>query len=183
MRTARTARTTRTVRTTRTRSVAAASAFAALALFAGACSNDSGSDSGSGSGSDKGSSDSADGGKGADADKAFKERECLRKHGLKVAEPKSGEDVRGITIGGDMSKEKMQKAMKDCGMGGGSKGGGISQADKDKMLKYAQCMRKNGFNMPDPKFDGGAMQAQPMPKGAEAKKMEKAADACKGIVG
>ncbi|MEU6820374.1 hypothetical protein ABZ921_07075 [Streptomyces atriruber] len=177
MRTARTTRPSRTTGpTTRTRSVAFASAFAALALFAGACS--SGSDSGSGSGS----SDSADGGKGADADKAFKERECLRKNGLKVPEPKSGEDSRGITIGGDMSKEKMEAAMKKCGMGGGSKGGGVSQADKDKMLKYAQCMRKNGFNMPDPKFDGGAMQAQPMPKGAEAKKMEKAAEACKGIV-
>lgn len=184
MRTARTTRPSRTTspgrsnRPSRTRSVAFASAFAALALFAGACSSGSDSDSGSGSGS----SDSADGGKGADADKAFKERECLRKNGLKVPEPKSGEDSRGITIGGDMSKEKMEAAMKECGMGGGSKGGGVSQADKDKMLKYAQCMRKNGFDMPDPKFDGGAMQAQPMPKGAEAKKMEKAAEACKGIV-
>lgn len=171
---------TRTVSRTRTRtrtgSVAVASAFAALALFAGGCS--AGSDSGSDT---KG--DSADGGKGADADKAFKERECLREQGLKVPEPKSGQDSRGITIGGDMSKEKMQAAMEKCGLGGGSKGGGVSQADKDKMLKYAQCMRKNGFDMPDPKFDGGAMQAQPMPKGAEAKKMEKAAEACKGIVG
>ncbi|WAL96175.1 hypothetical protein [Streptomyces sp. Je 1-369] len=168
----RTARTTRPARTTRARSVAFASGIAALALFAGACSGDSGSDS----------ANSADGGKGADADKAFKERECLRKQGLKVSEPKSGEDVRGITIGGDMSKEKMEAALKKCGAGGGRSGKGPSQADKDKMLKYAQCMRENGFNMPDPKFDGGAMRAQPMPKGAEAKKMEKAAEACKGIV-
>ncbi|MEU5897965.1 MULTISPECIES: hypothetical protein [Streptomyces] len=173
----RTARTTRPALLPRTRSVVFASALAALALFAGACSGDSGSDSASGS-----SSDSADGGKGADADKAFKERECLRKQGLEVAEPKSGEDVRGITIGGDMSKEKMEAALKKCGAGGGRSGKGPSQADKDKMLKYAQCMRRNGFDMPDPKFDGGAMQAQPMPKGAEAKKMEKAAEACKGIV-
>ncbi|MFI1678990.1 hypothetical protein [Streptomyces sp. NPDC020607] len=176
----RTARTTRPARTTRARSVAFASGIAALALFAGACSGDSGSDSASGSSSD--GANSADGGKGADADKAFKERECLRKQGLKVPEPKSGEDVRGITIGGDMSKEKMEGALKKCGAGGGRSGKGPSQADKDKMLKYAQCMRENGFNMPDPKFDGGAMQAQPMPKGAEAKKMEKAAEACKGIV-
>ncbi|MEV5979023.1 hypothetical protein [Streptomyces sp. NPDC052114] len=165
----------RTVTGTRARSVAVASGFAALALFAGACSGGSGSES-------KSSSNSADGGKGAEADKAYKQRQCLRKHGLDVPEPKSGQDSRGLTIGGDMSKEKMEKAMKDCGMGGGAKGGGVSQADKDKMLKYAQCMRKNGYDMPDPKFDGGAMQAQPMPQGAEAKKMEKAAEACKGIV-
>ncbi|WP_055702406.1 MULTISPECIES: hypothetical protein [Streptomyces] len=162
---------------TRARSVALASGFAALALFAGACS----ADSGSGSDADS-TGNSADGGKGAEADKAYKQRECLRKNGLDVPEPKSGQDSRGLTIGGDMSKEKMEAAMKKCGMGGGSKGGGVSQADKDKMLKYAQCMRKNGYDMPDPKFDGGAMQAQPMPRGAEAKKMEKAAEACKGIV-
>ncbi|MFE0174212.1 hypothetical protein ACFWZ2_18000 [Streptomyces sp. NPDC059002] len=161
---------------TRKRSAALASGFAALALFAGACSGGSDDSAASGSGSGSG------GGKGAEADKAFKQRECLRKHGLKVPEPKSGQDSRGLTIGGDLPKEKMEKAMKECGLGGTSKGGGVSQADKDKMLKYAQCMRKNGYNMPDPKFDGGAMQALPMPKGADAKKMEKAAKACKGIV-
>ncbi|TGB08336.1 hypothetical protein [Streptomyces sp. MZ04] len=159
---------------TRTRSVAIASGIAALALLTGACSQDSG---------DKGAGSGADGGKGKQADAAFKERECLRKHGLKVPEPKAGEDSRGITIGGDLSKEKMQAALKECtGKGGGAGGGSVSQADKDKMLKYARCMRENGYNMPDPKFDGGAMQAQPMPKGAEVKKMEKAAKACKDIV-
>ncbi|MGW7270387.1 hypothetical protein ACWGH5_07710 [Streptomyces sp. NPDC054864] len=158
---------------TRTRSTAIASGFAALALFAGACS----------SGGGDSSQDKADGGKGKQADAAFKERECLRKHGLKVPEPKAGEDTRGITIGGDLSKEKMEAAMKACmGKDGGMSGGGPTQADKDKMLKYAQCMRKNGFNMPDPKFEGGAMEAQKVPKGAEAKKMEKAAKACKDIV-
>ncbi|MGA4849579.1 hypothetical protein ACOBQB_26220 [Streptomyces sp. G5(2025)] len=162
---------TRPIRS-RTRSAVIASGIAALALFAGACSSDSGS----------GPTNSGGGGKGAAADKAFKERECLREQGLKVPEPKPGQDSRGITIGGDMSQEQMQAAIKKCGMGGGSKGGGVSQTDKDKMLKYARCMRDNGFNMPDPKFDGGALQAQPMPKGAEAKKMEKAAKACKGIV-
>ncbi|MEV6754890.1 hypothetical protein [Streptomyces sp. NPDC051214] len=170
--------TRRTLRTrrTRTRGAAIATGIATLALLTGACS--SGGDSGSGS------QDKADGGKGKQADAAFKERECLRKHGLKVSEPKSGEDTRGITIGGDMSKEKMEAAMKACntGKGGGMSGSGPTQADKDKMLKYAQCMRKNGFNMPDPKFEGGAMEAQKIPKGAEAKKMEKAAKACKDIV-
>ncbi|WP_409058305.1 hypothetical protein [Streptomyces sp. SYP-A7185] len=164
----------RTATKTRTRSAAIASGFAALALFAGACSFGDG---------DGGSRDKADGGKGKQADAAFKERECLRKHGLDVPEPKAGEDTRGITIGGDLSKDKMEAAMKECtGKNGRPGGGSVSQADKDKMLKYAQCMRKNGFDMPDPKFDGGAMEAQKMPEGAEAKKMEKAAKACKDIV-
>ncbi|WJV48015.1 hypothetical protein [Streptomyces flavofungini] len=164
---------TRTATRTRPRSAGLAAAAAALALFATACSGDGG---------DGGKKDS--GGKENAADKAFKERECLRKHGLKVPEPKSGQDGHGITIGGDLSKEKMQKALKECtGKGPGAGGGGISQADKDKMVKYAQCMRKNGFNMPDPEFKDGMARAMPAPKGAEMKKMEKAAEACKGIVG
>ncbi|GGS04828.1 hypothetical protein GCM10010252_49300 [Streptomyces aureoverticillatus] len=168
---------TRTRTRTRSRSAGLAAAAAALALLATACSGGDGGGDGGGK-KDTGSKENA-------ADKAFKERECLRKHGLKVAEPKSGEDdTTGITIGGDLSKEKMQKALKECtGNGPGSAGGGISQADKDKMLKYAQCMRKNGYNMPDPKFEDGMARAMPAPKGAEMKKMEKAAKACKGIVG
>ncbi|QIB45144.1 hypothetical protein [Streptomyces aureoverticillatus] len=171
-----TSRTRITTRTrTHTRSAGLAAAAAALALFGTACSG--GDDGGDGGKKDTGGKENA-------ADKAFKERECLRKHGLKVPEPKSGQDGNGLTIGGDLSKEKMQKALKECtGKGPGSAGGGISQADKDKMLKYAQCMRKNGYNMPDPKFEEGMAQAMPAPKGAEMKKMEKAAKACKGIVG
>ncbi|GHC60467.1 hypothetical protein [Streptomyces flavofungini] len=158
---------------TRSRSAALATAAAALALLATAC-----------GGGDDGDGKKDTGGKENAADKAFKERECLRKHGLKVPEPKSGQDGNGITIGGDLSKEKMQKALKECtGKGPGSAGGGVSQADKDKMVKYAQCMRKNGFNMPDPEFKDGMARAMPAPKGAEMKKMEKAAKACKGIVG
>lgn len=160
---------------TRSRSAALATAAAALALLATAC-----------GGGDDGDGKKDTGGKENAADKAFKERECLRKHGLKVAEPKkgSGDDTRGITVGGNLSKEKMQKALKECtGKGGGSADGGVSQADKDKMLKYARCMRKNGFNMPDPEFKEGMAQALPAPKGAEMKKMEKAAKACKDIVG
>lgn len=170
---------TRTRTGTRTRSHPfALAAAAALALFATACSGGNGG--GDGDGDKQGT-----GGKENAADKAFKERECLRKHGLKVAEPKSGQDdTTGITIGGDIGKEKMQKALKECtGKGPGSAGGGVSQADKDKMLKYARCMRENGFNMPDPKFEDGMARAMPAPKGAEMKKMEKAAKACKGIVG
>lgn len=175
-----------TARTTlRSRSAVIATGFAALALFTTACSGgtDGGTkDAGSGSGSGSGSSSQSDSGKADDA--AVKERKCLREHGLKVPEPKPGEDSRGLTIGGDLSKEEMEKALKACaGKSGAGAGGGITQADKDKMLKHAQCMRKNGYNMPDPKFDGSMAQAMPMPKGAELKKFESASKACEGILG
>ncbi|HET6855945.1 MAG TPA: hypothetical protein VFH94_02470 [Streptomyces sp.] len=168
---------------TRTRSAALASGFAALALFASACSG------GSDGGGDKDGDTSKDTGNSAGkaSDDAAKHRKCLRDNGMDVPDPKPGEDERGMTISGDgMSKEKMEKAMKACaGKGGpGAAGGKITQADKDKMLKLAQCMRKNGYNMPDPKFggDGGSVSARQMPEGAELKKFEKANKACGSII-
>ncbi|WP_434591110.1 hypothetical protein [Streptomyces sp. A5-4] len=165
---------------TRTRSAVFASGFAALALFASACGSDGGSDKAGDTSKDTGNN------AGKASDDAAKHRKCLRDNGMDVPDPKPGEDERGMTISGDgMSKEKMEKAMKACaGKGGpGSAGGGMTQADKDKMLKLAQCMRKNGFNMPDPDFGkGGMAQAQKIPQGAEMKKFEKANKACESIM-
>ncbi|MFI1712569.1 hypothetical protein [Streptomyces litmocidini] len=151
---------------------AAPSLAAALALFATAC---SGSAAG---GDDRGANE-----EGKKADQAFEHRKCLREQGLDVPEPKPGENGVGLTISGDgMSKEKMEKAFKACASkaGGAGLGKEPTQADKDKALAYAKCMRENGFDMPDPKFDGGAQQALPMPQGAQKEKFEKAAKACEG---
>ncbi|MFF1508510.1 hypothetical protein [Streptomyces sp. NPDC058326] len=154
---------------------AAASLAAAVSLLATAC---SGSDSGSG-GSDGGVSE-----EGKKADQAFEHRACLREQGLDVPEPKPGEQGVGLTIGGDgVSKEQMEKAFKACRdkAGGAGFGEEPTQADKDKALAYAKCMRENGFNMPDPTFDGGAQAARPIPQGAEKQKFDKAAKACESV--
>ncbi|MFC8509844.1 hypothetical protein ACFU3J_29490 [Streptomyces sp. NPDC057411] len=162
-----------TIRTT-TRVAAAASLAAAVALLTAACSGSAPGGSNSGGGSEEGKK----------ADQAFEHRKCLREHGLDVPEPKPGEKGVGLTIGGDgMSKEKMEAAFKACQdkAGGAGFGKEPTQADKDKALAYARCMRENGFNMPDPKFDGNAQQALPIPQGAEKQKFDKAAKACEGV--
>ncbi|PKV83819.1 hypothetical protein [Streptomyces sp. TLI_146] len=153
--------------------IMAATALSALALVATGCSGGKGSDGGNDSASDAGKK----------ADQALEHRKCLREQGLNVPEPKPGQDDRALSISGDgMTKEKMEKALKACaGKGGSGSGKGPTQADKDKMLKYAQCMRKNGFNMPDPKFDGGMMSAQRIPEGAEKVKFDKANKACESV--
>ncbi|MFB7369689.1 hypothetical protein ACFC0D_07620 [Streptomyces sp. NPDC056222] len=159
--------------TSRKTKLAAAASFAALSLFTAACSGGSG-------GSDAPEANE----EGTKADQAFEHRKCLREQGLDVPEPKPGEQGVGLTIGGDgMSKEKMEKAFKACQGkdGGAGLGKEPTQADKDKALAYAKCMRENGFNMPDPKFDGGAQAAMPIPKGAEKQKFDKAAKACEGV--
>ncbi|MGW6467254.1 hypothetical protein [Streptomyces rubiginosohelvolus] len=162
----------RTAARSRGRSLAAACALAAaLALTATACSGDDGGtkDGGSASGSKK-----------TKEDQALEHRKCLREQGLDIPEPKPGENGMGVTIdGGSMGKEKMEKAFKACedkAVGGGPKE--LTQAEKDKLVAYARCMRQNGFDMPDPKFDGGAMQAAPALKPKDMKKFEKANKAC-----
>ncbi|MFF1346593.1 hypothetical protein ACFVZJ_11450 [Streptomyces sp. NPDC058322] len=164
----------RTTSRTQSRGVAACLIAAAVVLSATACSGDGGR---SGSGTKNGGS--ASGTKKTDEDQALEHRKCLREHGLNVAEPKPGDDVRGMTIdGGGKSKQEMEKAFKACqdkAVGGGAKE--ITQADKDKMLAFARCMRKNGIDMPDPKFDGGMAQAPAMQQ-KDMKKFEKANAAC-----
>lgn len=162
----------RTASRARGRSLAAACALAAaLALTATACSGDGGGTKGGGSASDS---------KKTKEDQALEHRKCLREQGLDIPEPKPGENGMGVTIdGGSMGKEKMEKAFKACedkAVGGGPKE--LTQAEKDKLVAYARCMRKNGFDMPDPKFDGGAMQAAPALKPKDMKKFEKANKAC-----
>ncbi|MER5966632.1 hypothetical protein [Streptomyces sp. NPDC002057] len=161
-----------------TRTAAAPVLAAALALLATACSGSDTSSSGSGR-NDGGVSE-----EGKKADQAFEHRKCLREQGLDVPEPKPGEQGVGLTIGGDgMSKEKMEKAFKACQGKAAAAGFGKepTQADKDKALAFAKCMRENGFNMPDPKFDGGAQAAMPIPQGAEKQKFDKANKACESV--
>ncbi|MFJ9886104.1 hypothetical protein ACIQRW_09590 [Streptomyces sp. NPDC091287] len=165
----------RTAARSRGRGIATACVIAAaLALTATACSGD-------GSGTKNGGS--ASGSKKTKEDQALEHRKCLRDQGLDIPEPKPGQDGVGITIdGGSMNKKEMEKAFKACedkAVGGGAKE--LTQAEKDKMVAFARCMRKNGFDMPDPKFDGGAMQAAPALKPKDMKKFEKANKACESV--
>lgn len=159
----------------RQRGTAAACLLAAtVVLSATACSGDAGGTKSGGSASDT---------KKTKEDQALEHRKCLREQGLKIPEPKPGEAGVGITLdGGGMSRKEMEKAFKACqdkAVGGGPKE--LTQAEKDKMVAFARCMRKNGFDMPDPKFDGGAMQAAPALKAEDMKKFEKANKACESV--
>ncbi len=160
----------RTSARSRGRSLAAACALAAaLALTATACSGDDAGTKDGGSASEK-----------TREDQMLEHHKCLREQGLDIAEPKAGQNGMGVTIGGDgKSRKQMEKAFKACedkAVGGGPKE--LTQAEKDKMVAFARCMRENGFDMPDPKFDGGSMQAAPALKPKDMKKFEKANKAC-----
>ncbi|WP_405616375.1 hypothetical protein [Streptomyces sp. NBC_01508] len=149
---------------------AAAALFASLALGLVACSGDSGGgakDAGSGGG------DTVK----TEEDQALEHRECLREQGLDIPEPKTDGEGTTLELGGSEAEvEKAFKACQDKAVGGGPKE--LTQAEKDKQLAFARCMRENGIDMPDPTFEGGAMQAAPMVEEKDMKKFEKANKTC-----
>ncbi|MER8073203.1 hypothetical protein ABTZ59_33600 [Streptomyces sp. NPDC094034] len=135
--------------------------ISALTLFLTGCSGDSGG---------QGSSDGGTSGRSSADDKRAKANDCLREKGAEVTEPeKPGEP--GAIRPGKLSQDEFVRAMKDCEVGpgapngGGGAGGGITQAQKDKMLAYAECMRDEGIEYPDPDFESGSAKLPQIPQG------------------
>jgi hypothetical protein len=82
-----------------------------------------------------------------------------------VAGGTAGSTSGAATTGGDNGapnprRAQFQAAMKVCGNPPQGAFGGFnrqnSQEFQDAALKFAQCMRKNGVNMPDPNFSSGS---------------------------
>ncbi|MFD5146596.1 hypothetical protein [Streptomyces sp. NPDC058401] len=155
----------------RSTTMTTAALLTGLTLFVTACTGGAGGSDGKKDENKDSSNSSATGGSGsgggADADNALKMRKCLRDNGVDAPDPKPGEDPRGMTLGAGADQEVVKKAMEKCGMSGPGSGGEMSQADKDKALKQAKCMRDNGFDMPDPEFNGNARTGFSIPEGAD----------------
>ncbi|MEV8532904.1 hypothetical protein [Streptomyces sp. NPDC051211] len=156
-----------------------AAVLTGLTLFVTACTGGAGDEKKDekkdGAGSSAGQNSGTDSGKAADD--ALKLRQCLRKQGVDVPDPAPGQDPRGLTLGAGADPQKMQKAMEACGLQGPGSGKGPTQEQKDKELKWVQCMRKNGVNLPDPVYQGSARSGIEIPKGQE-KAFEEAQKKC-----
>lgn len=97
---------------------------------------------------------------------------CLREHGIDVADPQvdangnlqpggpgggfraQGQDSTGNTI----DREAFRKAREACGNPprvGGNFSPEQQQQFQDAALKFAQCMREHGVDLPDPDFSQG----------------------------
>lgn len=149
-----------------------------MALFAVGCTG-GGADSGKG-GSAQGSDAS---GKGKAEDDAYKYRQCLRDNGVKVEEPKEGQ-AAGIEVKDEKAFKKAKEACKDLPGAGKEMSAEEQQKALDKSIKFAQCMRENGVDMPDPELKDGNLTAKAgggpdVPK----EKMEKAQKVCSDKLG
>ncbi|MFE4262524.1 hypothetical protein [Streptomyces sp. NPDC056883] len=154
----------------RSTTMTAAALLTGLTLFVTACTGGAGGSDKKEDGSSQSGGSGGSGG-GADADNALKLRKCLRDNGVDAPDPKPGEDPRGMTVGAGADQEALKKAMEKCGMSAPGGGGGeISQAEKDKALAQAKCMREHGFDMPDPEFNGNARTGFSLPEGADKDK-------------
>ncbi|MET9610823.1 hypothetical protein ABZZ17_38035 [Streptomyces sp. NPDC006512] len=155
-----------------------AAVLTGLTLFVTACTN-SGASDGSDGKKDGATGGSASGGGngGADADAAVKMRQCLREHGIDAPDPKPGQNPNGMTVGGGADPQKMEEAMKACGMRTPGSGEEPTQEQKDKELRWVQCMRKNGVDLKDPEYHGGMKSGIEVPQGQE-KAFEEAQKKC-----
>ncbi|WCE02437.1 hypothetical protein PGH47_42580 (plasmid) [Streptomyces sp. HUAS 31] len=116
------------------------------------------------------------------SDSREKSNDCLREKGAEVKSGQTGGP--GQILPGEMSAKEFQQALKDCKVGGGKSGGGMSQQAKEQMLAFAECMRKEGFDVPDPKFANGAAQIPRMEVPDSRKdEYQAASDACAQALG
>lgn len=134
----------------RTSTAIAASTAVALALIAcGASDDNPGADGSRGNGAR------------AELEQAALEHaECMRKQGIDVPDPKPGQGgivLRGPAGGGDPAAQRraMGKCQKYLRKVPPPK---LSEEQKTAMrdgaLRHARCMRGQGIDFPDPKFDG-----------------------------
>jgi hypothetical protein len=131
----------------------------------------------SGGGSAKPSSEASSNAPTNPQDAQVKFAQCMRENGVDVPDPVPGQPARIPSTGDDQTK--LEAATKKCQPILQSGGGLVNPNDpkvQDRLVKFAQCMRKNGVNMPDPKpADGGKMQ---IPSGASQDKLQAAQKAC-----
>jgi hypothetical protein len=113
----------------------------------------------------------------SDVDLQLKYAKCMRDNGVDIPDPKA--DGSGMVVLGGGADAKSQAAIDKCKqyLPNGGEPKKMSPEELAAMVKYAQCMRKNGIDMPDPN-PNGMTRAQPAGDPAHMAKVDKAAKAC-----
>jgi hypothetical protein len=123
---------------------------------------------------------------------------CMREHGVDMPDPQVGGGTVMIGPGpGEMRAggpvgppAGFEEAHEACGriledlIGDGP--GPIDPVEQDRALKFAQCMRDNGIDMPDPDFSAGGISitiSREAGVGPDDDTFKKAQEACGGLFG
>ncbi|MHA7133457.1 hypothetical protein [Oerskovia turbata] len=152
--------------TARRRSAPAALLVALLAVALSACAPDAAPGVASAGDGDASSSTEQTGKSAEDLTDAEREdlaREfarCMRENGVDMPDP--GADGGGvITLDGSTDEGAMDAAFEACKefLPDGGEPAKLSPEDLEAQRKYAQCMREQGIDMPDPDPNGGMTMA------------------------
>jgi hypothetical protein len=112
----------------------------------------------------------------ADMEKAaLKYAQCMRQHGINMPDPKAGKMSMQMKKGDESKMAAAQKACQSLLPNGGQGPGTADPKMRDQQLKFAQCMRQQGINMPDPGSDGSLKLDG---RGVPPAKMQAAQKAC-----
>lgn len=108
-------------------------------------------------------------------EQAVKFAECLREHGVEVADP---EDGKGIRITGQLPKAEVDAAMEACREYSPMQEGASADPEaEERMRKMAQCMRDNGVeDFPDPEPGKGIQITGTVVEDPDFEKAEKACE-------
>ncbi|MBT2231249.1 hypothetical protein [Nonomuraea sp. NEAU-A123] len=109
--------------------------------------------------------------------------QCMREHGVDMPDPEPNGPVAIQQRPGD--EQKVQKAQEACKQfmqaAVGEKGKGLDPQKQDLLVKFAQCMRQHGIDMPDPAADG-RIEIN-IKEGTPEEKVKEAQTACKQFAG
>lgn len=108
-----------------------------------------------------GGGENASGAAGAsDDDRQLAFARCMREEGIDIPDPGASGGPRNVRIPRSITPAKMQRAVKTCRdkTGGGPRelSAEEQQEFRDAALAFAQCMRSNGIDLPDPQVGGGS---------------------------
>jgi hypothetical protein len=113
-------------------------------------------------------------------DAMLKFAQCMRQHGVNIPDPVKGKPSRiGIDGGPGSTGDKAVKACQKYMQGGGNASRAADPKIFDQLVKFAQCMREHGIDMPDPKPGQGIQMLAP--KGSKAK-ADAATKACQKLL-
>lgn len=128
-----------------------------------------------------GTSPQAENGMDSPGDAALAYAQCMREEGIvDFPDPQVSEGQVGLDLGDidpdDPAVRDAQEACRSLLDQGGTFDAGDEDRQADmqtRFLAFAQCMRDNGIDFPDPEFDGGQVLAPPSdgydPQSAEFK--------------
>jgi hypothetical protein len=90
-------------------------------------------------------------------DARLKFAQCMRQNGVDMPDPQPGSDFR-MDVRKNVDRAKLQAAMKKCQQYLQGGGRGVDPQDpavRDALLKFTQCARENGIDVPDPSAGAG----------------------------